>query len=280
MSSHRQEDYENQLKDKIKISPPKKVSERIKIFRQALAKELVVKLDPEEIKTDENIRREIDVDSNEFRQLVESIKEHGVLQSIVVEYSEIDGDSCSLKCLAGHRRLAALKASGLKVKVPAKLFSGEKGNALRVALTENVIRKNLHFVEIADTYKAIQDFESIDVAELASRFDKSSKTVDRYLKIAHWKPEIRNLLIQNKDIFTFSFVKENYIDKSRTEGEILNSIKKRIEAKNSNKNVKMPSRQGAKTARKRKLEKYFQDNSIHDEHKTIINQALEFLGLL
>ena len=278
----RKEEIVKEYKGKIKVEENnKKPSEMILKFRQAIDIDAIVKLDPYTIKEDENIRRKIDRESVAFKQLVESIKIHGVLQSIVVEFREEDTEKYSLVCIAGNRRLAALKQSGIKEKIPAKLISPKRpGVSLLVALSENVNRKDLHFIEVADTYKAIQEHEGLNPKEIASRFDKSEKTVDRYLKVAGWSDEIKALILDNTDVFNFSFVKENYIDKKKTEGQILISIRKKIEAKTKNKTLSKQTRQGARTQRKRKLFDYFESKNLKPDYRTEIEKALEHLGLL
>ena len=280
MPTQRQGQFEKQLKGKISIKESKKVSDRIKAFRNALAKEQVVKLDPFDIQADENIRRKIDKDSLEFQQLVQSIKDLGVLQSIVVEYEEVDSQNCILKCVAGHRRLEALKESGLRSKIPARLCSGDKGESLRVALTENVIRKNLHYIEVADTYKAIKDVEDLTSEEISKKFDKSEKTVERYLKVAEWDAEIKNLIFENKELFPFRFINAQYLEKSKKPGEILNSIKKKIEASNKGKATSTNIRKNAKETRHQKMADYFKKHATPAEHIETVKQVLKHLGLI
>ncbi|NRA46760.1 MAG: ParB/RepB/Spo0J family partition protein [Oligoflexales bacterium] len=280
MPSERQGQFEKQLKGKININESKKVSDRIKALRNALAKEQVVKLDPFDIQADENIRRKIDKESMEFQQLVQSIKDLGVLQSIVVEYKEVDGQNCILKCIAGHRRLEALKESGLRSKIPARLCSGDKGEALRVALTENVIRKNLHYIEVADTYKAIRDVEELTSEEISKKFDKSEKTVDRYLKVADWDAEIKNLIFDNKDLFPFRFINAQYLEKSKKPGEVLNSIKKKIEAHRKGKSTSTNIRKNAKEVRNQKVKDFFEKNNTPKDHMETVQQVLKHLALI
>ena len=79
----------------------------------------VVNLSPDDIVFENNVRHEVDEGSPEFDKLCESIKKFGLLKNVVAElHISEQEDSYKLVCIAGHRRLTALKKLGLKSKIP------------------------------------------------------------------------------------------------------------------------------------------------------------------
>ena len=102
----------------------------------------------------ENIRQEIDINSDEFKNLLESIKKFGLLQSLVVEYreSEVNPNGYELICVAGHRRLTAAKILNIE-KVPCLIHQyNDLSDRTGIALSENLNREGLYCLDIADGY--------------------------------------------------------------------------------------------------------------------------------
>jgi ParB/RepB/Spo0J family partition protein len=113
----------------------------------------IVKIPITEIQLDENIRRKIDIECSNFKSLLSSIIKHGIQQNIVVEFRNY-GDSYSIVCVSGHRRVTAAKMTGTINVVPALIKKFEKDDArTEHALIENLLREDLHFLDIADGYR-------------------------------------------------------------------------------------------------------------------------------
>src|SRR5262245_43152211 len=78
----------------------------------------VVNLSPDDITYENNVRNKVDEESPEFDKLCESIKKYGLLENVVAELRlSQQEDSYKLICVAGHRRLTALKKLELKNKI-------------------------------------------------------------------------------------------------------------------------------------------------------------------
>lgn len=163
----------------------------------------VVNISPEEITTDENIRKSIDVESESFLRLVESIKRYGILENIVAELRVNPGEKdYKLVCIAGHRRILAAKIAGNINKVPCLLQSyQEKGDHIGAALAENLNREDLHGLDIAEGYQElIACGWSED--ELAKHFCRDIRTIKHYLKIASWPKDIKKIVRENAQVFS------------------------------------------------------------------------------
>jgi ParB family transcriptional regulator, chromosome partitioning protein len=111
------------------------------------------------IETDEHQPRK---ELGDLAELAASIREHGVLQPILVEPA---GDRYRL--LAGERRFTAARTAGLKT-IPALVRTVRDERRLEVQLIENVQRKDLNPFELAEGYRRLMEAFSISQAQLES----------------------------------------------------------------------------------------------------------------
>lgn len=118
-------------------------------------------------------RMRIDVDD-----LVESIREHGVLQPILVSPN---GDQDHYILVSGHRRLEAARQVGLDT-IPAVIRKVDERERLELALTENLQRLNLSSFEQADAYAQLRNEFDLTPEEIARRMGKSSIAIDNLLR--------------------------------------------------------------------------------------------------
>ena len=91
-------------------------------------------------------------DENALQVLADSIREHGVIQPIVVREIGVLEDNYEI--IAGERRWRAAKMAGLD-EIPAVIMTGDELKIAEVALIENVQRKDLNPIEEAMAYKAL-----------------------------------------------------------------------------------------------------------------------------
>lgn len=128
-------------------------------------------------------------DEGKLKELSDSIKEHGVLQPLVVSRKD-DG---SYELIAGERRLEASKIAGL-TKVPVVVRAATEQNKMELALIENVQRHNLNVVEEAKAYKKMQDTFALTQEEIAGRVGKSRSAVANVLRLLKLPVEILKAL--------------------------------------------------------------------------------------
>ena len=110
--------------------------------------------------------------------LVESIREHGVLQPILVSPN---GDKDHYILVSGHRRLEASRQVGLET-IPALIRKVDERERLELALTENTQRLNLSSFEEADAYAQLGDKFGLTPEEIARRMGKSSVAINDLLQ--------------------------------------------------------------------------------------------------
>lgn len=112
-----------------------------------------------------------------LEELVGSIREHGILQPLVVQ---ADGDRYIL--IAGERRLRAAVRLGLK-EVPVVFRSANQQQRLALALVENLQRRNLNPVEEAKAYQRLVDEFNLTQDQVAQRVGKSRSYVANTLRL-------------------------------------------------------------------------------------------------
>lgn len=135
--------------------------------------------------------REIFEDSA-LQELAQSIKEHGVIQPIIVRKV---GDKYEI--IAGERRFRASQLAG-KETIPALVRDIDDKEAAKIALLENLQRKDLTPIEEAKTYQTILKLDNITQDELAQNLGKSQSAVANKLRLLNLDEEVQTALLNSK----------------------------------------------------------------------------------
>ena len=125
-------------------------------------------------------------------ELAESIKEHGVIQPIVVRRI-----SDKYEIIAGERRYKASILAG-KTTIPAIITDLDDKNSAEIALIENVQRQDLTPIEEAVSYKKILDMGYINQTELAEKLGKTQSTIANKLRLLNLNDEVQEALLDGK----------------------------------------------------------------------------------
>jgi len=123
-----------------------------------------------------------------MKELAASIKEHGVIQPIIVHRI---GSNYGL--IAGERRWRASRLAGLKT-IPALVKEATKRELIEQALIENIQREDLNPLEAAEAYKRLQDEFKLTQEDLAKRVGKERSTVTNFLRILSLPKEVKHEL--------------------------------------------------------------------------------------
>ncbi len=126
-------------------------------------------------------------DDAKLAELMESIKEHGVVQPIVVRKSAVRG----FEIVAGERRFRAADRLGLET-IPAIVRDISDRQAMEIALIENVQREDLNPIELAEAYSRIMEHFSLTQEEMAHRVGQSRSHVANMLRLLTLPVDIRN----------------------------------------------------------------------------------------
>ncbi|MEA4826709.1 MAG: ParB/RepB/Spo0J family partition protein [Clostridium sp.] len=122
-------------------------------------------------------------------QLAESIKEHGIIQPLVLKK---EGNVYSI--IAGERRWRAAKSIGLK-EVPAVILDLDDKSVLEVSLIENIQREDLNPIEEAIAYRKLIDEFFLTQEELSKRIGKSRTAIANCMRLLNLDKRVQEYLV-------------------------------------------------------------------------------------
>ena len=155
------------------------------------SKEEVVELPLEELRVNPYQPRKT-FDQEALNELAESIKEHGVIQPIIVKKS-IKG----YEIVAGERRYRASKLAGIKT-IPALIREFSDDQMMEIAILENLQRENLNAIEEAEAYLSLMNKLDLTQEEVAKRVGKSRSHITNLLGILSLPTDVKDLVKENK----------------------------------------------------------------------------------
>ena len=126
-------------------------------------------------------------DENALQVLADSIREHGVIQPIVLR--ELADLSENYEIIAGERRWRAARMAGLD-EIPAVIMTGDELKVAEIALIENVQRKDLNPIEEAMAYRALIEKFGLKQEEVAQQAGKSRSAVTNMLRLLELPDEV------------------------------------------------------------------------------------------
>ena len=132
-------------------------------------------------------------DETKLQELANSIKEHGIIQPIVVSKNAQN----SFEIIAGERRFQAAKLAGL-LKVPVVVRDVTEQQKLELAIIENIQRHDLNPVEEARSYQKLIDEFDLSQEEASIKLGKSRSSVANKLRILSLPVEIQKALMEGK----------------------------------------------------------------------------------
>ena len=135
----------------------------------------------------------VQFDAGELDELAASIREHGIIQPLIVSPGKNNG----YILIAGERRLQAAKKAGLQT-VPVILRQASDRQHLELALIENVQRADLGPLEEADAYQhLVQDF-GLSQEQVAERVGKSRVAVTNTLRLLGLSQRVKQALAEEQ----------------------------------------------------------------------------------
>ena len=132
-------------------------------------------------------------DENALKDLASSIKEHGIIQPLVLR--KLSNDKYEI--IAGERRYKASQIAGLN-KVPAIIADLDDNTSAEVALVENLQRRNLSAIEEAKSYKKLLDRGYLTQEQLAKRLGISQSSVANKVRLLNLPEEVQDALMSEK----------------------------------------------------------------------------------
>lgn len=142
------------------------------------------------VRDEEQPRREFSGEALEA--LAASIKEHGVLQPIVVTKEEN-----KYKIVAGERRWRASKIAGLE-KIPVIVRTLDAQNRLELSIIENAQREDLNAIELATAYAKLQSQFNLSSEDIAAKVGKSESSVNNTMRLLSLPDEVKQIMVKEK----------------------------------------------------------------------------------
>ncbi len=133
-------------------------------------------------------------DDEKLTELVESIKENGIIQPVVVQTAP-GGEGYEL--IVGERRWRACQKAGLK-KIPAIIRETDDEESLALAIIENIHRADLNPIEEAEAYQRLASEHGLTQEAISRRVGKNRASVANFLRLLRLPKVIQEDLISGK----------------------------------------------------------------------------------
>lgn len=157
---------------------------------------------------EEGMRRKISIDkliANPFQprltfdevslnELAQSIKQHGLIQPVIVRRSK---DINYYEIIAGERRVRAARIAKLD-QIDVIVQNWDDKTTRQMTLLENIQRENLNHIEVAKSYQSLIKELDISKSQLATVVAKNRTTVTNFLRLLDLPPKAKKLVEENK----------------------------------------------------------------------------------
>lgn len=138
-------------------------------------------------------------DPNALQELADSIREHGLIQPLIVTATPLDQQAVGTEyqLIAGERRWAAAQLAGLTT-VPVIVKEATPQQMLELALVENIQRADLNPLEEAVAYQQLIEEFGLRQEEVAARVGKSRVTVANVVRLLRLPDKVKAALLESR----------------------------------------------------------------------------------
>jgi ParB family chromosome partitioning protein len=137
-------------------------------------------------------------DQEQLIELRDSIREHGVVQPVVVRPAEEEG---RYTLVLGERRLRASKMAG-KETIPALVRRLSPQQAAEMTVLENVVREDLNPLEQAEAFRVLSKEFHLTQVQIAERIGVSRETVSNYMRLLRLPKEVMGYMLEGRLSFS------------------------------------------------------------------------------
>ena len=128
-------------------------------------------------------------DPEKISELAQSIKEHGVIQPII-----LNKEADTYVVIAGERRFRAAKSIGL-TEIPAVIMNIDNKEVLEISLIENIQREDLNPIEEAIAYKKLLVDFNLTQEEISNKVSKSRTAITNCMRLLNLDERVQDYLI-------------------------------------------------------------------------------------
>ena len=125
-----------------------------------------------------------------FKELVDSVRERGILQPLLVRSTE-----GGYQLIAGERRWRAAQLAGLQ-RVPVIIKESDEPESFELALIENIQRKDLNPIEEGEAYRRLHQEFQLSQEKIAKNIGKYRSTVANLIRLLKLPDKIRNDIVE------------------------------------------------------------------------------------
>jgi ParB family chromosome partitioning protein len=140
------------------------------------------------------------IDPTALRELAASVREHGVLQPVLVRPL----DEGRYQLVAGERRWRAARLAQQNT-VPAMIEEIDDDTALEISIIENLQREDLSPLEEAEMYRRMTAEHGYSVRKLAHKLGKDKGYIENRLRLADAPPDVRDLVATRRDTLSHAY---------------------------------------------------------------------------
>ena len=137
------------------------------------------------------------LDAGALQELADSIREHGLLQPLIVTSVQDPVSDAQYRIIVGERRWEAAKMAGL-TRVPVIVKEATPQEMLELALVENIQRADLNPLEEAAAYRQLMDDFGLTQEQVAEKVGKSRVTVANSVRLLRLPDEIKRALAEGQ----------------------------------------------------------------------------------
>jgi ParB family transcriptional regulator, chromosome partitioning protein len=185
-------------------------------------------------------------DMGELNELMESIKEIGIIEPVIVRPRE-----GNFEIIAGERRFRAAKLAGLK-EIPCVIHDIPDNEALEISIVENIQRKDLNLFEESSSLKSLAEIYGYTHQEIAQKVGKSRVTITELIRLTDIPALVRDRCLElsiNSKTFLLELVK------TENEQEMMAILEKYANEAISRDELKMLRKEGTRFQEKPDKEK-------------------------
>lgn len=219
-------------------TPVKKVDPVLESLRRNINRVMLIPLNI--LSIEENVRRTVDEESPEFISLVDSIRESGIRQNIIVDLQDADESNYKVSVIAGQRRILAGRKAGTRQVAALILKLNDRGKRLAEGLAENLFREDLHCLDQAEAYAALVA-EGWSEDQISETFERRRKTILQFLRLARYPEKAKSVIRAHQDVFTTYLLFNKFIAKTwKSEEELLQRLEDAVKGKGITKKSAAP----------------------------------------
>ena len=137
------------------------------------------------------------LDEKALQELADSIREHGLIQPLIVTSIQDPASDAQYQIIVGERRWEAAKMAGL-TRVPVIVKETTPQEMLELALVENIQRADLNPLEEAAAYRQLIDDFGLTQEQVAEKVGKSRVTVANSVRLLGLPDEIKRILAEGQ----------------------------------------------------------------------------------